>query len=337
VAYIVRSVCRRLARVIGVPVWVTALIVTLLFAPTRAVNSEPKGQVLQVGHNFRDCEDCPEMVVVPDGSFSMGSSDADKTRVLESLSRFTAFEISGYLSEEQPSHPVTFIHQFAIGKYPVTKGEFAAFVRDTSYPTTTGNCTTFANHKYFKPVGAGWEHPGFTQTDRDPVVCVSWDDARAYVAWLNAKLRGTRTYSVDDDGPYHLPTEAEWEYAARAGTQTARWWGDDIGVNNAVCDGCGSIWDKRQTAPVGSFRPNAFGLYDVLGNVWQWTLDCWNGSYAGAPSNGTAWAVAGCPLRVIRGGGWMNTPWVLRSAGRSRNDTGNRTNFIGFRLAKALR
>jgi formylglycine-generating enzyme required for sulfatase activity len=149
---------------------------------------------------------------------------------------------------------------FGLAKYPVTRREFAAFVRETGY-SIDGTCT-LANHGYRRDPEAGWQNPGFAQTDRDPVVCETWEDPKAYVAWLNGKLTGRSAIKV----PYRLPSEAEWEYAARAGTRTQRWWGDAIGRNNANCDQCGSRWDKQQTSPVGSFQPNPVGLFDMLGH-----------------------------------------------------------------------
>ena len=130
---------------------------------------------------------------------------------------------------------------------------------------------------------------------RQPVINVTWDDAKRYVAWLS-RMTGK---------PYRLLTEAEWEYAARAGTQTAYSWGDEIGKGNANCDGCGSQWDNKQTAPVGSFAANAFGLYDMHGNVWEWVEDCFHDNYEGAPDDGSAWTADGdCNSRVLRGGSW---------------------------------
>ena len=143
---------------------------------------------------------------------------------------------------------------------------------------------------------------------------MSWDDAKAYVAWLS-KLTGKS---------YRLLSEAEYEYATRAGTQTAYPWGNAIGENNANCNGCGSQWDNRQTAPVGSFAPNQFGLYDMVGNVWEWTEDCYHDSYGGAPSDGAAWTSGDCSRRVLRGGAWYNTPDFLRSAHRSGSTSGVR-------------
>jgi formylglycine-generating enzyme required for sulfatase activity len=154
------------------------------------------------------------------------------------------------------------------------------------------------------------------------------NSATSYVAWLSNKT----------SKPYRLLTEPEYEYAMRAGTQTAYWWGNDIGKGNANCDGCGSRWDGRQTAPVGSFAPNEFGLYDMSGNVWEWVEDCWHDSYRGSPLDGSAWTTACTDVsqRVIRGGSWNDGPQGLRSAVRLRYSEGSRHNDIGFRLARTL-
>ena len=159
-----------------------------------------------------------------------------------------------------------------------------------------------------------------------PVINVSWDDGQAYVGWLSKKT-GQR---------YRLASESEWEYAARAGTKTARYWGEAIGSGNANCHECGSQWDGRQTAPVGSFRSNGFGVHDVLGNVWEWTEDCWNESYAGAPGDGSAWTSGDCSRRVLRGGSWDGIPRLVRSAYRNGSTTVTRGNGLGFRVARTL-
>jgi len=155
---------------------------------------------------------------------------------------------------------------------------------------------------------------------------VSWDDAKAYVAWL-AKKTGK---------PYRLLTEAEYEYAARAGTTTAYPWGNAIGKNNANCDGCGSQWDNKQTAPVGSFAANDFGLFDMVGNVWAWTEDCFHDSYNGAPTDGSAWTSGDCDRRVLRGGSWVVSPQGLRSAFRNGYTADVRGSGFGFRVGRTL-
>ena len=270
------------------------------------------------------------MVVIPSGSFLMGSSVEDTAEVLKSMPSWETGVDRASLATEHPQHAVTIARPFALGKYPVTRGEFAAFVRETGY-SASGGCTLFANHKYLRRPESDWQNPGLAQTNRDPVVCVNWQDAKAYIAWLNKKLQ-----LADTGASYRLPSEAEWEYAARAGTRTARWWGDAIGYNRANCDGCGSQWDKKQTAPVGSFSLSPFGLSDMLGNVWQWTEDCWNVNYARAPEDGAAWTIGTCESRSARGGSWTNLPWVLRCSKRTGVPSARRFNFIGFRVAKGL-
>ena len=159
------------------------------------------------------------------------------------------------------------------------------------------------------------------------MIFVSWVDAQEYVAWLS-KLTGK---------PYRLLTEAEWEYAARAGSDKAYFWGGEIGKLNANCDGCGTQWDQKQTAPVGAFAANAFGLHDMHGNVWEIVQDCYQGNYNGAPTDGSANTEGDCYRRVVRGGSWISDPQYLRSAARYRNaidDRGSQNR--GFRVARTL-
>jgi formylglycine-generating enzyme required for sulfatase activity len=235
--------------------WIAAFIAVLVIAFGGVAVAGPEPPATQPSQTFRDCPGCPEMVMVPAGTFLMGSSEAETARDLHSnIPQDSIRTARDAFAEEHPQHAVNIGRSLALGKYHVTREEFAAFVRDTGY-SARGGCTLFANHRYERRADAGWQNPGFTQTDRDPVVCVIWQDAKAYVAWLNEKVRGQRP--TPDDGPYRLPSEAEWEYAARAGTRTARWWGDAMGSGQANCDGCGSRWDKKQTAPVGSFEPRA--------------------------------------------------------------------------------
>jgi formylglycine-generating enzyme required for sulfatase activity len=173
----------------------------------------------------------------------------------------------------------------------------------------------------YKPSDEGWGR------GRRPVINVSWDDAKAYVAWLSKKTGKS----------YRLLSGAEYEYATRAGTQTAYPWGNAIGTNNANCHACGSQWDARQTAPVGSFAANGFGLYDMVGNVEEWMEDCYHDSYSGAPSDGSAWIEgADCSRRIVRAGSWFFAPAFLRSAKRYWFTTDYRLNYLGFRVARTL-
>jgi formylglycine-generating enzyme required for sulfatase activity len=256
------------------------------------------------------------------------------------------------VSDEAPQHQVS-LPSFALGKYDVTRGEYAAFVRETGYPAGDGCGSGSAIFKWEKEPKLSWENPGHAQTDRDPVVCVSWQDARTYVAWLNRKAH--RRGAASANGPYRLPSEAEWEYAARAGTTTKFYWGDDdaaapvhawFNANSGCQNIKGLFCEHGQTHPVGSKPPNAFGLYDMAGNVWQWTEDCYDNSYAGIPADGRANEAPssdpqakdsqGNCLRVDRGGSWMFPAWLLRPATRERNPAGFRTDIMGFRVARTL-
>ncbi len=276
------------------------------------------------GTVFRDCPDCPDMVVIPAGNFTMGSSAAEKSWA---ASHGASAES---VSDEAPQHHVT-LKSFALGKYDVTRAEYAAFVRETGYPPGDG-CGK-DSFKWNKQPDLNWQNPGFAQTDRDPVVCVSWNDARAYVSWLNTKLGGST--SSKGDGPYRLPTEAEWEYAARAGATTRFWWGDDDK------DAADHAWFKNNfdghSHAVGLKPANAFGLYDIVGDVWQWTEDCYADSYAKAPPDGTASESSSGCMRVDRGSCWLYPAWLLRSATRERNPADFRDVIMGFRVARTLR
>ena len=205
---------------------------------------------------------------------------------------------------EHPVHEVR-VETFELSKYEVTFEEYDRFTAATGRDRSGDD---------------GWGR------GRRPVIRVSWEDAVAYTKWLSEQT-GER---------YRLPTEAEWEYAARAGSVTAYSWGNEIGSNRANCDGCGSQWDNRQTAPVGLFSPNGWGLHDLHGNVWEWVQDCRNESYRGAPVDGSAWESGDCSQRVLRGGSWYSSPWFLRSAVRSRDGTSSRGDDIGFRVARTI-
>jgi len=159
-----------------------------------------------------------------------------------------------------------------------------------------------------------------------PISNLSWDDARSYLTWLSKKTGES----------YRLPTEAEWEYAASGGKSTAYWWGDEVGRGNANCSDCGSAWDGKGPAPVGSFKPNPFGLYDVHGNLWEWTMDCMNPSYKGAPADGSAWLRGDCISRVLRGGSWNLGSEYMRTTRRNHYDRDVRYYLHGFRVARPL-
>ena len=297
----------------------------------------------KAGPRFRDCPTCPEMVTLPAGSYQMGSQ------------------------QDGPVHEVTIAAPFALGVYEVTVAEFGRFVDETEH--SADGCSryvvTVGDVEYELESGGNWRNPRFEMVERvpgddhvlyphssaepptsinsgrHPVTCVSWNDAQAYAAWLSRKT----------GWKYRLPSESEWEYAARAGTATARYWEEDEadrshlechyengpdasmkehypGFHVSSCRD-GHIY----TAPVGSFVANGWGLHDMLGNVWEWAEDCWNGSYGGAPSDGSVWKQGDCSRRIVRGGSW-SIP--ASAAHRHGSSTGRRVNYNGFRVARDL-
>ena len=240
------------------------------------------------GKGFRDCPDCPEMVIAPAGSFTMGSSSKE----------------DGHREDESPQHEVRIGKPFAVGRFSVTFAEWDACVAG-------GGCGGY------RPSDSGWG-----RGDR-PVINVSWDDARAYVKWISNKT----------GKEYRLLSEAEREYATRAGTSSPYWWGTAISTDKANYGGILGGQYHQKTLPVKSFDPNPWGLYQVHGNVWEWVEDCWHGSFNGAPADGSAWTTGDCASRVLRGGSWNYDPQDLRAARRNDGAPGYRDNFIGFRVA----
>jgi formylglycine-generating enzyme required for sulfatase activity len=254
------------------------------------VKSKDAAAELPPGTVFRDAADSPEMVVMPAGSFLMGSPESEPSRS----------------DDEGPQHKVTIARPFAVGRYAVTFDEWDRCVD--------------AGGSQHQPCDFGWGR-GIR-----PVIDVNWDDAQAYVAWLAEKT----------GKDYRLLSEAEWEYAARAGTTTAYPWADEPGTGHANLDGSGSEWSGSQTSPVGRFAPNGFGLYDMIGNVLEWTQDCWNESYSGAPADGSPWEKGDCGRRVVRGGSWYISLEIARAAYRNMNGPAIRDINLGFRLARTL-
>jgi formylglycine-generating enzyme required for sulfatase activity len=236
------------------------------------------------GDSLRDCPDCPELILIPAGSFDMGAAA-------------TPFD--------RPVHRVTLAEPFAMSRNEVTFEEWDKCV-------AAGGCK-------FKPDDRGWGRGDH------PVINVSWSDAKEYVAWLSQKTGKS----------YRLPSEAEWEYAARAGTKTPFHWGAQVGTRMANCRDC-QTGEPVQTLNVGSFSPNAFGLNDMAGNAAEWLEDCWNESYKGAPSDGSAWTSGGCSMRVLRGGSFDAQSAYLKSAARFRYDSDVRYFGNGFRVARKL-
>jgi formylglycine-generating enzyme required for sulfatase activity len=272
------------------------------------------------------------MVIVPQGYFTMGSPRSQG--VDPRLSK------PGVEDDETPQHEVLIRERFAVARYDVTRAEFARFAADTNRPSDP-SCYTLARTGLFvETIGANWQHPGFEQGERDPVVCMSWHDAVDYAGWLSRKT----------SKPYRLLSEAEWEYAAQASSNLPKL-AQPAGPC-AVLNGADADYHRRfpgdgyvdadchdgysATSPVGHFPPNAFGLFDMQGNVVQWTADCYHPSYDGAPVDGSAWVSSSCMLRVGRGGAWISEPRDIRFAVRSQGDPSARYSANGFRVARSL-
>ncbi|NRB71451.1 MAG: formylglycine-generating enzyme family protein, partial [Xanthomonadales bacterium] len=275
----------------------------------------------------------PAVVVISSGSFLMGSPSDDSDRS----------------DNESPMHRVTFERGFALGLREVTVGEFAAFVAATGYRTEAelvGNGSVWDDElgQLAEREGVTWrmDYKGEEAADELPVLHLSWADAAAYTAWL-AEATGL---------PYRLPSEAEFEYALRAGTRSTHWWGEnrpDELVENLAGDQDESVSGRNFNtafrryndghfgpAPVGSYQTNAFGLFDMAGNVSEWMQDCWHSSYARAPADGSAWVNPGCSRRVVRGGYWASAPRQNRSASRLSAPADLTTPQVGFRIARDL-
>ena len=304
---------------LGVATSVVLTLIMLVVTPGCQVKND------KTDVEFSDCEGCPTMVVIPAGSFLMGSLEGEDGR------------------PEGPIHEVNIEYEFAAGKYEVTIGQYADFVRETDH-TSSSNCVVWTD-KWEALEDTSWRNPGFGRAplDNEPVGCVNWHDAKAYVAWVSDKTQQ----------PYRLLSEAEWEYAARGGATTRFFWGDstdeickyvnlfdvsgtqasDLVYVPAECDD-----GYPFTAPVGSFQPNPFGLYDIIGNVWEWTEDCYTVPYPLEPVDGSSYQAEGiCEKRSIRGGSWITTPSRQRAAFRGRDPEAVVFTPFGFRVARDLK
>ena len=269
--------------------------------------------------------------MIPPGEFTMGSPEGE----------------AGREKDEGPQHRVKIGKAFALGQTEVTVGEFRRFVGASGHRTSAEQdagrgCFAWdkSDKKWDWRAGRNWREPGYAQGERHPVACVSWEDARAYVQWL-----GQQTGKG-----YRLPSEAEWEYVARAGSTSARPWGEDPKGACAYANVAdtttyeGISWEPKHecsdghwfAAPVATYKANAFGLYDMMGNMWEWVQDCYHDSYAGAPTEGSAWEAGKCEARVLRGGSWNDRPQVVRSAIRNRVSPSNRLDYLGFRVSRTL-
>lgn len=303
-----------------------SLFASGLLAGASALASPAFEVSLPPGAVFTDCEGCPDLVVIPPGEFTMGYDGGEPGRY------------------EGPVREMQIARAFAMGRHEVTHGQFRRFVEASGHQTA-GGCRIWDGESWQEPEWADWTDPGYGRPpeDDEPVACVSWLDARAYVDWLSEKT----------GQPYRLPTEAEWEYAARAGSEEAFPWGGD---ENEACRWA-NVYDRSGeaehgfpwaaadcddgfagVAPVGSFPPNALGLHDMLGNVWQWVEDCYIVPYPeDGPRDGSAVQVEGpCDRRSVRGGSWITRMYRHRLSWRGRDPQPTLFSFFGFRVARDL-
>lgn len=282
---------------------------------------------LRPGRVFKDCRDCPEMVVVPPGQFMMGREGGEKDRY------------------EGPVRKVTIGYAFAVGRFELTNAEYRRFVEATGHKTAGSGCNVFFGDRVEPLPNTSWRDPGYGRRIRDdePVACIRWSDAKAYVSWLAGRT----------GKQYRLLTEAEWEYAARAGTRGDYTWGDDASVacryanihdESAVRSGPSLPYSPPtcddghpEVAPVGRFLPNAFGLYDMIGNVWEWVEDCYQMPYGATPVDGSAQLAFGCDRRGVRGGSWRTAYERQRPAFRGRDPEALTSQIFGVRIARDLR
>ena len=290
--------------------------------PLQALTTEQE-RALKPGDGFSECPTCPEMVVIPGGAFLMGSAKGEGDR-----------------DEQGPNGQplkVNILADYALARFVVTVKDYMTCVADNGCPPpvwreagSSFNAVT-GTDDHFRRLGSALTN------DRHPIVGVSWSNARAYAAWLNAKLR------LPAVGGYRLPTEAEWERAARGGKENLRYsWGDEFKAGSANAEGQSRDDHWQFTSPVGSFPQNPYGLYDVHGNVWQWVEDCYHLSYVGMPEvvaqTGSAW-ISACDAsgrRVLRGGSWIDHPHVLRAADRGGSLPDMRYGYVGFRVARTI-
>lgn len=313
-------------------------IATILVLLLTACASQQESDTYEIGTAFKSCANCPEMIVLPAGEYLMGSPDTE----------------DGRRDHEGPQRMIRLSNKFAVSRFEITRSQFEAFIAETSH-SPANNCMVWTGARGGEQIlGKNWQDPNFEQTDNDPVVCISWTDAKAYVTWLQEKT----------GKEYRLLTESEWEYAARGGTTTRYSFGDSA---DNICD-FGNVPDQTaersaggwywkfvncedgygaQTSPVGSFKPNPFDLYDIHANVWEWVEDCYQDSFVGGPVDGSAWITEPCKGRVVRGGSLSapidNSRTAARYIGigetstRDKGDPELYSNFnLGLRIALTL-
>ena len=302
---------RRLGQLVAGVALVVALVVALAAAYWTYFNPDHDGELAQDPQSWIaepdkvarfERENLPEMVAIPAGRFFMGSPKGENDRD----------------DDEGPQRWID-LEGFYLSSTEITVGQFRAFIDATNFAMGT-SCWVWEG-EWKEKDGVDWQSPGFSQDLDHPVTCVSWDEAQAYLAWVN----------LNTDGGYGFPSEAQWEYAARAGTTTAYSTGDLISADEANYDR-----NLGTTRSVGSYAANTWSLYDMHGNIWEWTQDCWNDDLRNHSSNGAAMESGDCERRVTRGGSWYDEPRNLRSADRFGGTTSDRSHVIGFRLLKTF-
>ncbi|MDF2180410.1 formylglycine-generating enzyme family protein [Aliiglaciecola sp. CAU 1673] len=262
---------------------------------------------------FKDCDDCPEMIEIPSGKFTMGTP-ADELKRAEN---------------EGPQKEIVFERSFAMSKYEITVADFSAFVETSGYQVE-GKCYIISGEDWRESSEHNWQNPGFSQDNAHPVTCVSWHDANAYTNWLSQQT-GLN---------YALPSEAQWEYAARANTQTTFYTGVTIDATQANFNGAKTYGEgkegeyRQKSTQVGRFPANPFGLYDILGNMFEWTADCWYEDLSKIPTDGGILVISPCDKRTWKGGSWYNDPQHVRPGFREGGDPSVRANDIGFRVVR---
>jgi formylglycine-generating enzyme required for sulfatase activity/predicted Ser/Thr protein kinase len=307
---------------IGVAVAALA-VVALYRTPLLQLSSQLRAgpPIPAPGTVIRDCPTCPLMIVLPVGYFTQGTDSGDPDM----------------LPFVRPPHTVVIGYPLAMSKHEVTVSEFREFAESTR--RDMAGCNTYDGEWRYRAT-AGWQAPGFPQSEAHPVACASWYDAVAYAKWLSQKSGHT----------YRLPSASEWEYAARAGTQSTQPWGPNASgacVDANVADQTAAQrfpgWETFpcndgyvNTAPVGSFSANAFGLHDLLGNVFEWVQDCWHSDYNGAPKDGSARLDGDCKEHELRGGSWFSAPRFVNASYRNRFETNYRSSAVGFRLVREI-
>jgi len=258
--------------------------------------------------NLKDGGLGPKMVWIPKGNFRMGDIQGDGE------------------DDEKPAFNV-FVKRFAIGQYELTIGEFRKFVQVTKYRTDSekgSGCQIWNGNNWKGDMRSNWQEVGFSQNENHPVTCINWYDAMAYIKWLKQQT----------GKEYRLPTELEWEYAARAGTKTKYWWGNNIGKDKANCDGCGNQWGDKRTVSADSFIPNDFGLYNMIGNLWEWTCSEYDNKYNGKEKLCLEKNVKNKIQFVLRGGSWGSKPYWIRSTNRHFYNPNTIHNTVGFRVVR---